>query len=281
MDKDELLQKRKDLIPDKDRLVELGKELADPEKLRELGKDLITGKAISLGAKALGAAPLAVGWDLYHAVKDYQRMLDGDEENKSLPSLKAELEKWQTAINIIGRHAYIVDDQRDITDYSAIDILGVREEFYMPNERFAPYDMPPNKVYHLDPRKVASETALMPEPAIARAKLKTSLEYVVSTKNPLNIENFTARKTIIMEGIMTADMMVEEFMKRQAKDYREAQAQMFSVVTDMVDIEYPYVSRIAEINTAQNMKHLKYAGVTIASVVAGAVISKKLKLRKA
>lgn len=235
--------------------------------LEYIAKGVLKNGAIKVGSKALGRSlgPLFLLLSVPTAIKTFKTFSSTDIYKKQILELEPEADLWFDSIELIGREPYEIGDIVPIRNISAIDSLGMKEEFYMPTGRnfFQSDDYAPNTEYHMayalsqNPTNIEilareinakMRTTILPSPKTSKLLIEKVLGYVNKTTNPLKIEHFDSKKEVIIEGLnLTYSNLGDSY--QSSKDYHPFQKDLENVVGTMKNIETEYDKKLKELGS--------------------------------
>ncbi len=260
-----------------------------------VSKKILSKNALKFGIgafnKSLGFISLTASG--ISSFQMYRTYLKNDPHNEIIwpmeEKLKEEMEKWDKAIDYIGRDSYQVGNVCTFMEGGAINALGKRELFCIPNSRYdfhgkkLEYHLPPIKKPKQDSKETLEETVDLGnrfhgtmDPCSDRAKslISKSINYIQETKEFNIVPNFSLRKNQLIKRFTG----VIENMKTDSDikiNYAPDQAKLYEIVSQVLDIRNEiYDSQISIIKKekkARNKKRGKYALIAVGSFALGNV----------
>ena len=181
---------------------------------RGLGQKAI--KRIGIGGKFIGraAAVVGVGFLAYELLKHYKENIEAEPAYQEMMILRAELEKWTSAISCLGREPFEEKEYGSLEEGGAINALYKKKTYAGPETRAA------------DPKE-------------AYALIGRSMNYLRQTQNILDDEKFLEKRDALVSSLRRIQLQVS-----QDDDYRPLQHQLAQIVNDLRPIENGYAGRI-------------------------------------
>ncbi|MGD9301824.1 MAG: hypothetical protein PVI13_09615 [Desulfobacterales bacterium] len=181
---------------------------------RGLGQKAI--RRLGIGGKFIGraGAVVGVGFLAYELLKHYKENIEAEPAYQEMMILRAELEKWTSAISCLGREPFEEKEYGSLEEGGAINALYKKKIYTGPETRAA------------DPKE-------------AYALIGRSMNYIRQTKNILDDDKFLEKRDALVSSLRRLQLQVS-----QDDDYRPLQHQLAQIVNDLRPIENGYAGRI-------------------------------------
>jgi hypothetical protein len=181
---------------------------------RGLGQKAI--RRLGMGGKFIGraGAVVGVGFLAYELLKHYKENIEAEPAYQEMMILRAELEKWTSAISCLGREPFEEKEYGSLEEGGAINALYKKKIYTGPETRAA------------DPKE-------------AYALIGRSMNYIRQTKNILDDDKFLEKRDALVSSLRRIQLQVS-----QDDDYRPLQHQLARIVNDLRPIENGYAGRI-------------------------------------
>lgn len=256
-------------------------------------KGFVKNRGVRLGSRIFGRSVGIAGWVIggFSSVKIYKTYMKNDPHNKRIAPLEEELGKWSDTISCIGRRPYYVGDICSIDEGGSINSLGKKELFSIPNTRYGSVREKLNLEYHAAPDNKRKKPKVKfregsrigkmsrfidPCPAEARGLLQKAVNYVQTTKDVIDIEDFKTRKDKFVEQLTNINNKLK-IPYEPGADYTPIQQELSAISHEMIDIEFEYKSRISKLEHELFKRRIKYATVAVSSLAIGTLTNLKTK----
>jgi hypothetical protein len=181
---------------------------------RGLGAKTI--RRLGIGGKFIGraGAVVGIGFLAYELLKHYKENIEAEPAYQEMMILRAELEKWTSAISCLGREPFKDSEYGSPEEGGAINALYKKKMLTGPGTRAA-------------------------DPKVAYALVGRSMNHIRQTENILNDDQFAEKKNTLVANLREIQLQIS-----QADDYGPLQHQLARIVDDLRPIENGYTARI-------------------------------------